>query len=50
MRDRSAFPAILATPGITAFIKGVNTRQQIETEFKKYKADFDSTKFGTRVQ
>jgi hypothetical protein len=50
MRDRTAFPAILATPGITAFIKGVNTRQQIETEFKKYKANFDSTKFGGWVR
>jgi hypothetical protein len=50
MRDRSAFPAILATPGVTAFIKGLNTREQIETEFKKYKANFDSTKFGVWVR
>lgn len=50
MRDRSAFPAVAATPGVTAFIKGVNTRQDIETEFRKYKKDFDVTKFGVRVQ
>jgi hypothetical protein len=51
MRDRGAFPGIIAAlPGIKAFIKGLNTRQDIETEFKKYKKDFDATKFGVRVQ
>jgi hypothetical protein len=50
MRDRTGFQAILATPGITAFIKGVHKRADIETEFKKFKKDFDADKFGVRVQ
>ncbi len=51
MRDRSAFPAIIAAfPNVKAFIKGVHGRADIETEFKKFKKDFDSTKFGVNVQ
>jgi hypothetical protein len=50
MRDRSAFSGIQALPGVRAFIKGVNARADIETEFKVYKKDFDLTKFGARVQ
>ena len=49
MNDRSSFPAILAMPGVTAFVKGVNTRAEIETAFQKYKKGFDATKFGVRV-
>jgi hypothetical protein len=50
MRDRSGFQPILATPGLTTFLKGVNTRQDIETEFRKYKKDFDASKFGVYVR
>ena len=50
MRDRSAFRAILALPGITAFVKGVSKRADIEAAFKKYKKNFDATKFGVYVR
>jgi hypothetical protein len=50
MRDRSAFPAILALPGVTAFIKGVNKLADIQTAFQQYKKDFDPTKFGAWVR
>ena len=50
MRDRAGFKGILAAPGLKVFIKGVNARADIEGEFKKYKKDFDATKFGVNVQ
>lgn len=46
MRDRAGFQPILVTAGIKTFIKGVQARTNIEAEFKKYKKDFDITKFG----
>jgi|SRR5580700_6459909 hypothetical protein len=50
MRDRSAFPAIQALPGVTAFIKGVNKLADIQTAFQQYKKNFDPTKFGVWVR
>jgi hypothetical protein len=50
MRDRSAFPAIMALPGVTAFVKGVNKVTDIQTAFQQYKKAFDITKFGAWVQ
>ena len=50
MRDRSAFPSINALPGVTAFVKGVHKRADIEAAFKQYKKDFDPTKFGVWVR
>jgi len=50
MRDRSAFPAIMALPGVTAFVKGVNKLTDIQTAFQQYKKDFDITKFGVWVR
>ncbi|MGD0299920.1 MAG: hypothetical protein ABSE86_22740 [Bryobacteraceae bacterium] len=50
MRDRSAFPAIMALPGVTAFVKGVNKLTDIQTAFQQYKKDFDVTKFGVWVR
>lgn len=49
-RDRSAFQAILADKSVRSFLKGRDKRADIEAEFKKYKRDFDFTKFGARVQ
>lgn len=50
-RDRSAFQPILAnnSPGVKAFIKGVHSRGAVESEFKKYKKDFDFDHFGIRM-
>jgi hypothetical protein len=50
MRDRSAFPAISALPGVTAFVKGVNNLTDVLTAFQQYKKDFDITKFGVWVR
>jgi hypothetical protein len=50
MRDRSAFPSIMALPGVTAFVKGVNKLTDIQTAFQQYKKDFDPTKFGVWVR
>jgi len=49
-RDRSAFNAILADPTAKSFVKGVHSRADAETEFKKYKKDFDIDKFGAYVR
>ena len=48
-RDRAAFQQILADPSVKSFLKGRDTRADIETEFKKYKKDFDFTHFGVRM-
>jgi hypothetical protein len=50
MRDRSAFPSIMALPGVTAFIKGVHKLPDIQAAFQQYKKDFDPTKFGVWVR
>ena len=49
-RDRAAFQEILANPAVKAFVKGKDKREDVEAEFKKFKKDFDFTKFGTRMQ
>ena len=48
-RDRSAFKDLLANPLLKCFVKGVHTRQDVETEFKKHKQGFDITTFGVRT-
>jgi hypothetical protein len=48
-RDRAAFQAIFNDKTIKFFEKGKSKRQDIETELKKYKKDFDLNKFGTVV-
>lgn len=53
LRDRRQFQPLLSaasTANIKTFIKGVNTRADIEAAFKQYKKDFDSSKFGVREQ
>jgi hypothetical protein len=48
-RERSAFAAILGDPGVKAFTKGKDKKDDIEKELKKYKKDFDLEKFGLVV-
>jgi hypothetical protein len=48
-RDRTAFQQILADPSVKSFVKGKDKREDIETEFKKYKKDFDFKTFGVRM-
>ena len=50
-RDRAAFKDILADTRLTvrAFVKGVATREDIDTAFKALKKDFDITTFGVPV-
>jgi len=45
-RDRSAFAAILADKSLKVFEKGKDKKADIELELKKYKKDFDLSKFG----
>ena len=47
-RDRSAFAPILAdrSANVKVFEKDKMSRQQLETEVKKQKRDFDFTRFG----
>jgi hypothetical protein len=39
-----------ATGVVSSFLKGAHTQAEVETEFKKYKKDFDINKFGAHVQ
>jgi hypothetical protein len=48
-KDRTAFQQILADSSVKSFLKGRDKREDIETEFKKYKKDFDFTHFGVRM-
>ncbi|PWU10678.1 MAG: hypothetical protein C5B51_03890 [Terriglobia bacterium] len=48
-RDRAAFQPIFNDRSIKFFEKGKARRQDIETELKKYKKNFDLNKFGTMV-
>lgn len=48
-RDRSAFKDILSDTTVRSFLKGRDSRQLQEAEFKKYKKDFDLSRFGVRV-
>ena len=47
--DRAAFAEILADSKVKSFLKGKDKKDDIEAEFKKYKKDFDFTKFGVRL-
>ena len=40
----------VSAANIKTFQKGVHTRADIETEFRKYKKDFDASKFGVMVR
>ena len=46
-QDRKAFTALLADKNIKVFEKKKLSKQQLETEVKKHKKDFDATKLGT---
>ena len=46
-RDRSAFQAILADKSVTVLDRKKDQKDDIEKELKKYKHDFDISKFGT---
>jgi len=48
-RDRSAFKDILADTTLKPFIKGVHKREDVLTEFQKYKKDFSFDHFGVRM-
>jgi hypothetical protein len=48
-RDRSAFRAILADSTIKAFLKGRDSREAAETEFRKLRKDFSIANFGVRI-
>jgi hypothetical protein len=53
LRDRLNLQPVLnaaSSANIKTFVKGVHTRADIELEFKKYKKDFDSSKFGAWAQ
>ncbi len=45
-RDRKAFQSILNDKTIKVFEKGKDKKDDIERELKKFRADFDLTKFG----
>ena len=45
-RDRAALRDILADTTVKTFLKDRDKRADIETEFKKYKKDFDFDKLG----
>ena len=53
-RDKAAFTPILAaarnTPGIKSFDREKNSKEEVEGEGKKLKADFDLTKLSPRVR
>jgi hypothetical protein len=44
--DRSAFQAIFNDKSVTVFEKGRDKKADIEKGLKKYKKDFDLSKFG----
>lgn len=46
-RDRSAFQQILADKSLKVFDRKKDKKDDIEKELKKYKHDFDISKFGT---
>jgi hypothetical protein len=48
-KDPAALRAILEDGEIKAFVKGKNTRAEIETEVRKYKHDFDLDHFGVVI-
>src|SRR5258708_16110130 len=45
-RDRSAFQSILNDRQVKECIKGMDNKDDIEKELKKFKKDFDLNKFG----
>ncbi|MGH9722930.1 MAG: hypothetical protein ACRD8O_22190 [Bryobacteraceae bacterium] len=50
-RDRAAFQSILtaARPDVIVFEKGKATRTAIETEFRRFKANFNLDKMGVAL-
>ena len=50
--NRSAFNEILNSkvPGVKVFERGKTTKNEVETEFKKYKKDFQFNDFTARVK
>ena len=48
--DRKAFSEILnaSRPDVKAFERGRATKEEIESEFRKHKRDFDPDKFANR--
>ena len=49
-RDRKAFQAVLNDKTIKVFEKGKDKKEDIEKELKKFKRDFDLSKFGAVVR
>ena len=53
-RDKAAFAPILAaarnTPGVKSFDREKNSKDEIEGDGEKLKADFDVTKLSPRVR
>jgi len=47
--DRNAFQQILADPNVKSFLKGRDRLEDVLVVFKKYKKDFDVTRFGVRM-
>ena len=45
-RDRSAFQAVFNDKTVTVFEKGKDKKDVIESALKKFKKDFDLSKFG----
>jgi len=47
---RAALLPIMADSNVVSFLKGKDSVAAVVAEFKKYKKDFDITKFGMAVQ
>jgi hypothetical protein len=48
--DRASFNSIRADPSVKTFLKGKHNRDEIESECKKHKKDFNLDNFGVRMQ
>ncbi len=48
--DRAAFKPIQADPSLKTFVKNIHKRDDIETDFKKHKKDFNFDNFGVRIR
>lgn len=48
-RDAAALDEILHDGQVKAFVKGKNTRAEIETEIRKYRQDFNLDRFGVVI-
>lgn len=51
-RDQKAFAPILTSrrSDVRTFLKGRNSKAEIDTEFRKFKKDFDLDRFGVDLQ